>query len=139
MDLQSVHYLPILALKKTMPLSNFFYINMPYGMKRNDDGEWFVFNREYLPIGWSNKKDERALKYDGEFGGIPIYTRYKSLSDKRLLSLAATKPTYNIEDEIITIFFYKDGILDVNGRVMDKIKWSDYLKRLEILASLKKA
>lgn len=33
-----------------MALDDFFRINMPYGMQRNGDGEWFVFNREYKPF-----------------------------------------------------------------------------------------
>jgi hypothetical protein len=32
-----------------MALSDFFRINMPYGLKRNPSDEWFAFNREYMP------------------------------------------------------------------------------------------
>jgi len=39
-----------------MALGDFFRINMPYGMRRNDKGEWFVFNREYKPLGWNTKE-----------------------------------------------------------------------------------
>ncbi len=35
-----------------MALSDFFRINLPYGMMRNESGEWFVFNREYAPLGF---------------------------------------------------------------------------------------
>lgn len=30
---------------------DFFRINMPYGMVRNDKGEWCFFNREYTYLG----------------------------------------------------------------------------------------
>jgi hypothetical protein len=38
-----------------MPLTDFFRINLPYGLKRNDNDEWFCFNREYVPLGWNSK------------------------------------------------------------------------------------
>ena len=34
-----------------MALSNFFKINLPYGIKRNENGQWTAFNREYKPLG----------------------------------------------------------------------------------------
>lgn len=33
-------------------LENFFRINLPYGMIRNDKNEWMCFNREYMPLGY---------------------------------------------------------------------------------------
>ncbi len=47
-------------------LSDFFRINLPYGISRTDDNEWFAFNREYLPLGWndSDKKDTFHIEKD---------------------------------------------------------------------------
>ena len=30
-----------------MALTDFFRINLPYGIRKNDKGEWVAFNREY--------------------------------------------------------------------------------------------
>jgi hypothetical protein len=34
-------------------LTDFFRINLPYGMQKNEKGEWMFFNREYVPLGWN--------------------------------------------------------------------------------------
>jgi hypothetical protein len=36
-----------------MALTDFFRINLPYGIQKNDVGEWSAFNREYKPLGWN--------------------------------------------------------------------------------------
>ena len=38
-------------------LSDFFRINFPYGLMRNENGEWTAFNRDYLPLGHNSKPD----------------------------------------------------------------------------------
>lgn len=38
-----------------MALTDFFRINLPYGIKCNDKNEWATFNREYMPLGSNNK------------------------------------------------------------------------------------
>jgi hypothetical protein len=36
-----------------MSLTDFFRKNLPYGIARNENGEWMAFNREYLPLGFN--------------------------------------------------------------------------------------
>lgn len=43
---------------------DFFRINMPYGMVRNDKGEWCFFNREYTYLG---SKDSGKIQDDSPF------------------------------------------------------------------------
>lgn len=66
-----------------MALNNFFHINMPYGMWKNEKGEWFCFNREYAPLGFT--KNELGSRYwddrKKDFN-TPSHTKYRDLSDK---------------------------------------------------------
>jgi hypothetical protein len=34
-----------------MALTDFFRINLPYGLKKKLDNKWFIFNREDMPLG----------------------------------------------------------------------------------------
>jgi len=53
-------------------LGNFFRINMPYGIIRNENGEWMAFNREYMPLGFNDIRDTivecQTLFRDAQFG-----------------------------------------------------------------------
>lgn len=40
-----------------MALTDFFRINLPYGIVRDSKGRWSAFNREYLPLGWNERED----------------------------------------------------------------------------------
>lgn len=43
-----------------MALTDFTRINLPYGIERNEKGEWTAFNREYLQsLGYYTAKDSR--------------------------------------------------------------------------------
>lgn len=67
-------------------LNNFFRINMPYGITRNEKGEWSAFNREYMPLGYNDSRLKGNIIK--EFGELPIWTKYKALHEKTLLLLA---------------------------------------------------
>lgn len=119
-------------------LSDFFRINMPYGIARNDNGEWLAFNREYLPIGFnsSNYKDNFHINDTSNF---PIHTSYKGLTEKKLLSLAgddASAIKRNDDNEIITVFFYSDGTNPVNQSSDDRELWKQYFDKLKVLSVL---
>lgn len=60
-----------------MPLSDFFRINLPYGIKRNSKNEWFAFNREYVPIGWNKKDHEKSFLQIMFFQKIPFIQNIK--------------------------------------------------------------
>lgn len=89
-----------------MSLTNFFTINLPYGMEKNANGEWFTFNREYVPLGWNSIEDKDKLKK-----GLHTFTKYKGLTENAILKIV-TNPNYiqkNNEGEITTVFFYNDA------------------------------
>jgi hypothetical protein len=108
-------------------LTDFFRINMPYGMRRNSNNKWFFFNREYLPLGWN---DKHASKEDAD---LPIHTRYTGLTENTLLKLS-----WNGEDSvkrdasgvIKEVFFYNDRTNPQN----DSKYWGDYFDKIKQLS-----
>lgn len=110
-----------------MALSDFFRINLPYGIEKNSSGEWFAFNREYKPIGWNTLE-----KID--YADYPIASKYK-LSDKKLMEIASleTMVEKNEKGEIIRVWLYKDGSMPLNN----KDNWDAYCNKLKILSTIK--
>lgn len=64
-----------------MALSNFFRINLPYGIKKNSNDELMAFNREYMTVGWNSVEYKKNINND-DYSDNPIYTKYKSLTEK---------------------------------------------------------
>lgn len=59
-------------------LDNFFRINLPHGLKRQDRNKWIVFNREYAPLGWNSKANSKSI-YDPKYSqDLPIITESKA-------------------------------------------------------------
>ena len=108
-----------------MALTDFFRINMPYGMKRNDQNQWFTHNREYVPLGW-NSRDMKDLFYQ-ETGPakLPVYTEYKGLTEKAIFKVITEEQVQRDEDGNINhIFFYNDATNPMN----DSKGWENYFK-----------
>lgn len=118
-------------------LSDFFRINLPYGISRNDKGEWMAFNREYMPLGFNDYSKSNFKEGVLENSLIPVRTKYKKLSDSFLESLVdknSGSVQRNSDGEIIRIFLYNDGTNPINT---DKQKhWESYFKKLEKLSKL---
>lgn len=53
-------------------MTDFFRINMPYGMVKNSKGEWCFFNREYTYLG-----SIECGKYKMILHSLPIYRYYR--------------------------------------------------------------
>jgi len=87
----------------TQKLRNSFLINSPYGLKINEQGKIYAFNRDYKPIGFAElsfSKDE-----DNQ------YIQYVGVTQKRLLNLAWDKikgVEYHPSGKISMIYFYHD-------------------------------
>lgn len=118
-------------------LSDFFRINLPYGIARNEKNEWMAFNREYLPLGYN---DISQKKQPGKhYLELPIYTKYKLVSERLLIQLADDE--YSIQrDEngkISKVFFYNDGTNPINQSRKNKKLWNNYFLKLEKLSDLK--
>lgn len=104
-----------------MALSDLFAINFPYGMRKNEAGEWFVFNRGYLPLG-------TILPSEKE-----IYIKYKGLTEAVLEKLANPGSPIKRDDngKIKELFLYKDLR---HGSA--KIDWDSYFERVKKLNAI---
>lgn len=93
-----------------MALSNFFRINLPYGIKKNANNEWMAFNREYMPLGWNTTDFKMNIQNDEHYSDKPIYTGYKALTDKKLLEIAGSEKNvrYGEDKKINMIYLYDD-------------------------------
>jgi len=110
-----------------MALTDFFRINMPYGIKKNEKGEWVAFNREYKPLGF-NKFME-----DHKFEDYPIFTKYKTL-EKTLLKIAdAGQVEYDESGKVSRLWLYKDKTNPANNPKY----WDEYFKKIKLLSKLK--
>nr|WP_320023214.1 hypothetical protein [uncultured Draconibacterium sp.] len=122
-------------------LSDFFRINLPYGLARNKKGEWMAFNREYMPIGFNNKDFRIDFFPEEEFKELPIYTKYKGLTEKILLKIAARDGDAIRRDEngkIYSVWLYNDSTNPMNQSSKSNSYWKDYWEKLEILSKLEK-
>ncbi|MFN8304035.1 MAG: hypothetical protein U0U46_16225 [Saprospiraceae bacterium] len=112
-----------------MALGDFFRINMPYGMRKNDKNEWFVFNREYKPLGWNTYEYTEEENY-------PVHVRYKGLTEAKILKL-----TWSDKDGIRR---NEKGEIDIFWLISDATNpkdspkyWGDYFEKIKILSDLK--
>ena len=72
-----------------MANGDFFRMNLPYGLIRNSNNEWMLFNRDYMPIGYVDySKRESMSAGNPGYQELPIYTKYKGLTEKLLKQLA---------------------------------------------------
>lgn len=95
-----------------MSLIDFFRINLPYGMQKNSQDEWFVFNREYVPIGWTSTDDQQSiLGNENVYDQVNIRTKYKGLTEKFIVDTIKDpdKIQRTKSGEIVRFFFYNDG------------------------------
>lgn len=102
---------------------------MPYGMERNEKWEWFVFNREYKPLGWNTWEHI-------EKGEMPIFVKYEGLGEATLLKLACNIESSVRRDEngeIYQIWFYNDATNPKD----DHRHWPAYFERIKKLSKLK--
>jgi hypothetical protein len=111
-------------------LGDFFRINFPYGIRRNELGEWHAFNREYMPLGFNDQ--EFKDKYQQM--NLPIYSKYKGMTEKKLLAIAWNDPDGIKRDEkgeINMVFLYNDG----TNPKKDAKHWEEYFKKIKLLSA----
>lgn len=119
-------------------LNNFFRINLPYGIVKNEKDEWTAFNREYMPLGY-NKVDNK-IHIGISKTEFPIYTKYNRLTEKFLMDVAYDENGIqrNEKGEIYRVYFYNDKTNPVNQSPEKKELWDDYFEKLKKLSKLSK-
>jgi len=124
-------------------LNDFFRINLPYGLARNNNNEWCPFNREYMPLGFKYiytryrvPCSNSGFKAPVCFEELPVFTKYKNISDKILLQISDTVE-YDNEGKICRIFLYKDSTNPMNSSHDKKKLFASYWNKLEVLSNLK--
>ena len=120
-------------------LSDFFRINLPYGISRTKDDEWFAFNREYLPLGWNDWDKKATFHLEEKNENMSIYTKYKGLTEKLLKELVDSIESdikYDENGKIQTIYLYKDGSNPMNQDSMNNKYWKIYFDKLKKLSKL---
>lgn len=118
-------------------LNFFLKINMPYGMSITKNDEWYFFNREYLPLGETDKNKFEHNWYDNT-----DYVKYnKSITSKFLEKIInidgnKLKKDENLKthgEHLTTIWFYSD---DNDPLTNDKM-WERYMKNIKLISKLK--
>lgn len=113
-------------------LNNVFRINMPYGIKGNHIKGWYFFNREYLPIGETEKNDNEPNWQKYQFNSVAI---------KKLEEMGCYRMEINEAEEVYTqIFFYNDATNPVNNSDKKKanICWEKYLLILKTISRIER-
>lgn len=118
-------------------LNNFFRINLPYGIGKNDKGDWMAFNREYMPLGFNDLNYKHSPIHS--YKDFPVHTKYKLLTDKMLSNLSDEEHliTRNEAGEIVIVFFYNDSTNPVNNSSEEL--WQKYFKKIKKLAKLERS
>ena len=107
---------------------DFFRINMPYGMRKNENNEWFFFNREKMPLGWNK---ENNTNYDPPTQAI--FTKYSLLTDPTLLKLSCDGENAikrNDKGEIEIVFLYNDK----KNPQSHPEYWNEYFEKIKLLS-----
>lgn len=111
-------------------MTDFFRINMPYGMQKNEKGEWMFFNREYSPLG--------SIFCDHEVNEQQYYCGYVELDDDLLVRLAEVDSIDRNElGEITRLWFYNDNTTPSGMSVNDEL-WDKYVSKLKSLCALRR-
>ena len=119
-----------------MALSDFFRINLPYGLAKNSNNQWFVFNREYMTLGW-NSRDYHNTQEDTVYSNLPVYTKYKGLTETAILKIIKNKDRIqrNEQNEIVRVFFYNDKTNPKSNLEY----WSDYMDIIKSFSQFEKS
>lgn len=116
-----------------MGFSNFFRINMPYGMKRTANNEWMAFNREYVPLGY-NKKVGGSIYSDDFFSDLPLYTEYKGLTEELIRkNFESDNIRENDRGEIQLVWLYSDATNPSDDGAKSE-DWDNYFRIIKFLS-----
>ncbi len=103
-------------------------------MRRNEKNEWYCFNREYKPLGFNQ------AQMHCKFVDYPIFTKYKAVTEQKLLDLAGDETKISRDDNgiIQAIWFYDDRSNPTNSFGVDSAKlWTEYFNKIQQVSLLK--
>jgi len=121
-----------------MSLSNFFSINMPYGLKRTSNNEWVAFNREYHPLGYNTTNIMPSIYNDNCFLDLPLYTKYKDLTEEIIRKHIRTEDI-NVDKNgnIQLVFFYSDST-DPSSPDAKASDWDNYFRIIKFITKFQR-
>ena len=95
-----------------------------------------AFNREYMPLGWNTVDNKLNIENENDFSKFPTFTKYKSLTDKKLLEITGNVKDvqYGSDKKINKIFLYSDG----TNPSSKPEHWDLYFNKLKKLSVLLK-
>lgn len=117
-----------------MGLIDFFRINMPYGMKKSSEDKWFLFNREYVPLGWTSKANAESIFGNYPYSKYPIHSKYIGLTDSTIFKIIQNKDLIKTDDDgkIISFHFYDDR----SNPKTNPLYWDSYFDIIKALSKL---
>lgn len=117
-----------------MAKTDFFRINMPYGIVKNSKGEWMSFNRDYKPLGWYSTYTKEHYEGDDSYNDIPVRTKYLNATEEFLRELIDkdAQPSYDKDGRLNKIFLYSD---DTNPADNEGY-WNTYMEKIKYLSKL---
>jgi hypothetical protein len=121
-------------------LNDFFRINLPYGIQKNEKGEWMAFNREYEPLGFNERNFSFPESTNLSKDDLPIFTKYKNVTEKKLLEIGKSDDPESIyrnnKGEIYRVYLYNDATNPVNQMKDVPELWERYFYKIKLLSKL---
>lgn len=106
---------------------DFFRLNMSYGMEKNKEGKWMVFNRYYAPLGLEFKPNDLSN----------YFIEYENLTDEKIKKIIDNDNFIETANGIITrVWFYDDNSTPSKMK-LDKDAWNIYQMRISKLTCIK--
>jgi hypothetical protein len=117
--------------------NKFFQTNLPYAIACNENDEWMVFNRMYLPLGYNKNSFQRAGHPRTSFDEFPIHSHYKFLTHHFLLQLADGEEYIKKDKDgkIVTVYLYIDKTNPARLK-NDEELWTRYFDKLRMLSDV---
>ena len=117
-----------LSKEKFIPMIDFFRLYLPYGLNRNADGDWAVFNRNYAPLGMESSPHG--------IDGLD-YRKYVNLNEKLMLALAEDggEVRRDADGKINRVYLYSDNTNPRELKVKKEL-WDIYQSKLMLLSGL---
>ena len=113
-------------------MNDFLRTNFPYGIKKNNEDKWMIFNRLYLPLGIT-RKDETYFRENEKL----FYFKYKGITEKLLEKLGKGQNIRHDSDGKITeVWLYSDATVPttIDGVISDR--WEIYQNKLRLLCRI---